>query len=118
MPLQGETPENTQARCLCYFINFAEQNLFCIINASCLPDDSDFDLSGVVHFLFYALADVPCEHLRFRIIYFSWLDNDADFAAGLEGVARFDATELAGYFFQLVKPFQVQISSYAPCSGP
>ena len=71
-----------------------------IFNNPRLADHCDFNLAWVLEFLFYFEGNVAGHYFGFGVGDFFWRDEDADFAAGLDGVNLFHALERAGQFFQ------------------
>ena len=67
--------------------------LFCVIYSSCLPDDSYFDLTGVLHRIFNLFSDIPGQADRIEIIDIFGANENANFTTGLEGVALVDPFE-------------------------
>ena len=70
-------------------------------------DDDDFDLAWVFQFRFDAFDDVVDQQDTVRFIQLVRFDHDADFAAGLDGEAVFDAIERFGDFFEFRQAFQI-----------
>ena len=67
--------------------------LSCGFDGSCFADDADLDAAGVGEFLFDAAGDIAADDGGFFVVDDAGFDEDADFAAGLDGVALFDAFE-------------------------
>lgn len=83
------------------------KRLFCIIHHPRFADDDDFDLAWVFQFRFDAFDDVVHQQDTVRFIQLVRFDHDADFAAGLDGEAVFDAIERFGDFFEFRQAFQI-----------
>lgn len=83
-----------------------------------LADDSYFDLSGIGKAFFDFLYDVTSEPHGRKIIDFFGLNEDANFASGLDGVGLFNALETVGDLFEALEPFEIVVQALAPCTGP
>jgi len=58
-------------------------------------DDRDFDFAGVIQLLFNGLGDIATHRHRVAIGRLGRVGDNADLAAGLDGVGVFDAGEAA-----------------------
>src|SRR5262245_17890012 len=72
-----------------------------VFDGACLTDDGDLDLAGVLQLVLDALGDVLREPDGFLVAHAIALDDDADFAAGLERERFRDALERVGDALEL-----------------
>ena len=86
-------------------------------DGACFADDADFDAARVCEFLFDASCDVAADDGCFFVVDDVGFDEYADFAAGLDGVAFFDAFEGEADFFDVFESFDVCFEDFASCTG-
>ncbi len=67
---------------------------------------------GVCQVGFDFLDYIPAEHDGFVVRYLFILNKDADFPAGLDGIALINSVEGIGYAFQLLKPLYVSLEHF------
>ena len=76
-------------------------------DAAGFADDGDADLAGVLEFVFDFCSDVAGEGVGLIIIDMVRLDEDAKFAARLDGEGFFDARKAGGDFFEVFDTLEV-----------
>jgi hypothetical protein len=91
--------------------------LFCEFDAAGFADDGDADLAGVLEVVFDAADDVAGELGGFVVGDFARLDEDAEFAARMDGEAFFDAGEGGAELFEVFDAFDVGSHGFAAGAG-
>ena len=81
--------------------------LFCVIHLAVLTNQHDLDLTRIFQLIFNALGNVAGEEYHIVIVDLFGLDHDADFAAGLDGKAFFNAFKTGGNLFKLLQTLDV-----------
>ena len=91
--------------------------LFRVIRDALLPDDVNFDLTGILQIFLDLFGNIVChdDHLVVRDLV--RLDHDAHLAPRLNGVAGLDALEVAGNLFEPLEPLDVVFDVLAPRTG-
>ena len=80
-------------------------------------DDDDFDLAGVLAFVFDFVGDVAAEFERGFVADAAAVHEDADFASGVENQGFRDATETVGDVVERFDFLVVEVDGGAPGSG-
>jgi len=80
-------------------------------------EDGDADLAWVLEVFFDLLGDVAGKSHGAKVVDFAWVDDDADFASGLDGEGLSDAFEGGGDFFKAAEAFDVAFDGFAPRAG-
>lgn len=88
----------------------------CGFDGSCFADDADLDAAGVGEFLFDAAGDIAADDGGFFVVDDAGFDEDADFTAGLNGIAFFDTGEGEGDFFDIFEAFDIGLEDFASCA--
>lgn len=61
-------------------------DLSCVVHRACFADDGDFDLTRIGHFILNFLGEVEGDLVGLLVGNLFGADDDAEFAAGLNGV--------------------------------
>ena len=92
--------------------------LFGIFHGTCLADDGDADLAGVGELRLHGPGDIAAEQHGVFVVHFLAVHDDAQIAAGLDGVGFFHAGEAVGDVFQILKPLDVALQHFLAGAGP
>ncbi len=91
--------------------------LLCVVDRTRLPNHADLDLAGVFEFRLDALGNVLCEDHRVAVADTVRLDDDANLAAGLDGIGRIHAFKGIRNLFELFKTLDVALERLASRTG-
>src|SRR5438477_12166276 len=85
-----------------------------IFDTSDFAYQSHFDLTRIRHRIFDLLGDIPGDFVGDGIIHRLGIDDDAHFAAGLDGVGLPYAFETGGQLFEVLETLDVAFQRLAP----
>ena len=80
-------------------------------------EDGDADLARVGEAFLDLLGDVAGEAHRFEVVDLAGVDDDADFASGLDGEGAADAFEGGGDFLEAAEALDVALDRFAARAG-
>src|SRR5947209_5867197 len=89
-----------------------------VLHGTRLPDDRHFDLAGIRELFLDLADDIAREAGCGEIVDLLGSDEDADFAAGLDGEAALDAGEALGDRLQVLEPPHVRVHRLAARARP
>ncbi len=87
------------------------------IDGADFAEDGDADFAGVGHFGLDAFGDVAGDEFGGGVVAAFGIDDDADFAAGLDGEGLADALEARGDAFEFLQALDVAFEGFAAGTG-
>ena len=91
--------------------------LFCVFDYPALSGKIDLYLSGIIHFVFYSLGDLPCNDDHLLVVDLFGNDHYSDLTSRLNSVGLLNAVIRGANFLQLLQTLDVILVVFASCSG-
>ena len=83
--------------------------LFSIVYGSCLPEDRNLNLAGVLQPFLDLLNNVPGKPHRPQIVNLLWPNQDANLTTGLDSISLLHPFEAARYILKRLQTLQVAL---------